>query len=77
MGKADDGSLRRRPDVNGDNKPKRPRRTSKDEPVRGADSRRETDLLNWLDDIGDLGRAHAMNAGEPQRNPDRDLLPDF
>jgi hypothetical protein len=27
--------------------------------------------------LGVVGRAHAMNEGEPHRNPDRDLLPDF
>ena len=42
-----------------------------------ADGVGDRDLFGQLRDLGPLGRAHAMNAGDPHRNPDRDLLPDY
>lgn len=42
-----------------------------------ADAVGDRDLFGQLRDLGPLGRAHAMNAGDPHRNPDRDLLPDY
>lgn len=35
------------------------------------------DLRDRLQDLGSLGRAHAINGGERHHDPDRDVLPDF
>jgi hypothetical protein len=33
--------------------------------------------MNQSRGLGATGRAHAMNEGEPERRPGRDLLPEF
>jgi type IV secretion system protein VirD4 len=42
-----------------------------------SDAAADAQVMDRVRDIGAVGRAHAMNEGDPHRNPDRDLLPDF
>ena len=37
----------------------------------------DKDVVDRLRGLGAVGRAHAMNEGEPNHRPDHDLLPDF
>jgi len=37
----------------------------------------DKDVVDRLRGLGAVGRAHAMNEGEPTHRPDHDLLPDF
>ena len=37
----------------------------------------DKDVVDRLRGLGTVGRAHAMNEGEPTNRPDHDLLPDF
>ena len=37
----------------------------------------DKDVVDRLRGLGAVGRAHAMNEGEPTHRPDQDLLPDF
>jgi type IV secretion system protein VirD4 len=42
----------------------------------GSDTAADTQVMDRSRGLGTVGRAHAMNEGEPQRDPGRDLLPE-
>ncbi len=42
-----------------------------------SDVAADKNVMDRLRGLGAVGRAHAMNEAEPQRDPNRDLLPDF
>jgi type IV secretion system protein VirD4 len=43
----------------------------------GSDTAADAQVMDRSRGLGAVGRAHAINEGEPQRDPGRDLLPEF
>jgi type IV secretion system protein VirD4 len=43
----------------------------------GSDTVADAQVMDRSRGLGAVGRAHAINEGEPQRRPGRDLLPEF
>jgi type IV secretion system protein VirD4 len=43
----------------------------------GSDTPADAQVMDRSRGLGAVGRAHAINEGEPQRRPGRDLLPEF